>query len=248
MTPPPDPYSLLVVDLEVVPLQKGATANNGPVFDSDSDADEWSRLESLLGIYPGKLSQSSHVSRTGSGGIEDERIVIRGFIPGSPAIFSQHMQMGDIIEEVNGVPVNLKSVENILGDIAEPTKISLTIRKGSPVKSASHSRGTSASSLFSYFNSEKFVRCDKFKFDDDGKVYKLSHTGPSGLARFKRAQIQGLAAVRVVPLLSTDAKHYCYPHSFMEDFEQLDEALKAISVTLSDLVFNSFNSDSPRRW
>ena len=125
MTPPPDPYSLLVVDLEVVPQQKGISPSNGPVFDSDSDADEWSRLESVLGIYPGKLLQSSHVSRTGSGGIEDERIVIRGFIPGSPAIFSQHMQMGDIIEEVNGVPVSLKSIEAILGDIVEPTKVRL---------------------------------------------------------------------------------------------------------------------------
>ena len=123
MTPPPDPYSLLVVDLEVVPLQKGATANNGPVFDSDSDADEWSRLESLLGIYPGELSKNSRVFGTGSGGVEDERTVNRVFFLHHP-LFFQHMQMGDIIEEVNGVPVNLKSVENILGDIAEPTKVS----------------------------------------------------------------------------------------------------------------------------
>ena len=77
----PAPHSLIVVPLLVQPQTSTAapfSVAENPTDENESDfsdfGDDWSKLESLLGIYPGRIAQSSHVSRSGSGGVEDERI------------------------------------------------------------------------------------------------------------------------------------------------------------------------------
>ena len=42
-------------------------------------------------------------------------------------------------------------------------------------------------------------------------------------------------------------QNYAFPSDFTSVYEQLDETLKGISLTLSDLVFNRFDKDTPSR-
>ncbi|XP_075251355.1 protein inturned-like isoform X2 [Convolutriloba macropyga] len=248
----PAPHSLIVVPLLVQPQTSTAapfSVAENPTDENESDfsdfGDDWSKLESLLGIYPGRIAQSSHVSRSGSGGVEDERISVKGLIPGSPAMECEYIGIGDVIEQINGDSATLRSVESYLEQLTETTQVVLTIRKGSPLKADQPSVASRCLSRAAKLNAYDYVKQDSFHMLN-GRMTKVEpgvKIGSLGLDSGR--YLRELYAIRILPLLSADTGNYAFPSDFTSVYEQLDETLKGISLTLSDLVFNRFDKDTP---
>ncbi|XP_063165856.1 protein inturned isoform X2 [Candoia aspera] len=90
--------------------------------------DQHKLLESLIGIvYQSPWTTAEKYSD----GIEsrsanEEKIIVHGLIPGSSAIKSGHILIGDILVAVNDVDVNSENIERILSCISGPMQVKFT--------------------------------------------------------------------------------------------------------------------------
>ncbi|NXA30960.1 INTU protein, partial [Eudromia elegans] len=88
-------------------------------------------LEALVGI----IHQSSWSSRRaekhggkdkGNRGNSEEKLVVHGLVPGSSAIKSAQILIGDVLVAVNDVDVNSENIERVLSCIPGPMQVKLT--------------------------------------------------------------------------------------------------------------------------
>ncbi|XP_058049609.1 protein inturned isoform X2 [Ahaetulla prasina] len=91
----------------------------------DSNAatgDQHELLESLIGIVhqPPWTTAEKYSHGTESRSTNEEKITVHGFIPGSSAIKSGQILIGDVLVAVNDVDVNSKNIERILSCIPGP--------------------------------------------------------------------------------------------------------------------------------
>ena len=122
------PHSLVVVPLLINPQNSTAssfsiTQNEDNESDFSNFGDDWSKLESLIGIYPGRVAQSGRPGLSGSGAVSDDRVLVKGLIPGSPAMQCEYIGIGDVIEHINGDIATLRSVEAYLEQLKEETEV-----------------------------------------------------------------------------------------------------------------------------
>ncbi|XP_054846471.1 protein inturned isoform X2 [Eublepharis macularius] len=85
-------------------------------------------LESLIGIAhqsPWRKAEK-HRHSIESRSAEEEKIVVHGLIPGSSAIRSGEILIGDILLAVNDVDVNPENIERVLSCIPGPMQVKLT--------------------------------------------------------------------------------------------------------------------------
>ncbi|XP_033016057.1 protein inturned isoform X5 [Lacerta agilis] len=85
-------------------------------------------LESLIGIIhqsPWRKTEK-HNHSVESGSASEEKLVVHGLIPGSSAIKSGHILIGDVLVAVNDVDVNSENIERVLSCIPGPMQVKLT--------------------------------------------------------------------------------------------------------------------------
>ncbi|XP_070804885.1 protein inturned isoform X1 [Pituophis catenifer annectens] len=97
----------------------------------DSNAatgDQHGLLESLIGIVhqPPWTTAEKYSHGTESRSTNEEKITVRGFIPGSSAIKSGQILIGDALVAVNDVDVDSKNIERILSCIPGPMQVKFT--------------------------------------------------------------------------------------------------------------------------
>ncbi|KAL0970138.1 hypothetical protein UPYG_G00237640 [Umbra pygmaea] len=84
-------------------------------------------LEALLGVV--------HRPSWGRGRGEqrmEERIIVHGLVPNSPAIKSAQILIGDVLVAVDDVDVSTENIERVLSCIPGPTQVKLTLETTSP--------------------------------------------------------------------------------------------------------------------
>ncbi|XP_061441064.1 protein inturned isoform X2 [Rhineura floridana] len=85
-------------------------------------------LESLIGIIhqsPWRKAEK-HPHSFESRSVDEEKLIIHGLIPGSSAIKSGHILIGDVLVAVNDVDVNAENIERVLSCIPGPIQVKLT--------------------------------------------------------------------------------------------------------------------------
>ncbi|XP_042325361.1 protein inturned isoform X2 [Sceloporus undulatus] len=85
--------------------------------------EELKLLESLIGIIHQSPWRKEEKYRHSS---NEEKLVVHGLIPGTPAIKSGYILIGDILVAVNDVDVNPENIERVLSCIPGPMQVKLT--------------------------------------------------------------------------------------------------------------------------
>eukprot|EP00079_Xenopus_tropicalis_P020264 XP_012811015.1 PREDICTED: protein inturned isoform X2 [Xenopus tropicalis] len=88
-------------------------------------------LQALIGIVHQSSRNSKRIERQGSQEASQrlsnqEKLVVHGFIPGSPAIRCGQILIGDTLVAVNDVEVHVENIERVLSCIPGPTQVKLT--------------------------------------------------------------------------------------------------------------------------
>ncbi|XP_053110109.1 protein inturned isoform X2 [Hemicordylus capensis] len=85
-------------------------------------------LESLIGIVHQSPWRKTEKYRHGveSRSVNEEKLVVHGLVPGSSAIKSGQILIGDVLVAVNDVDVNSENIERVLSCIPGPMKVKLT--------------------------------------------------------------------------------------------------------------------------
>ncbi|XP_053259416.1 protein inturned isoform X1 [Podarcis raffonei] len=90
--------------------------------------EQFKLLESLIGIIhqsPWRKTEK-HNHSIESRSTNEEKLVVHGLIPGSSAIKSGHILIGDVLVAVNDVDVNSENIERVLSCIPGPMQVKLT--------------------------------------------------------------------------------------------------------------------------
>ncbi|XP_077790155.1 protein inturned isoform X5 [Podarcis muralis] len=90
--------------------------------------EQFKLLESLIGIIhqsPWRKTEK-HNHSIESRSANEEKLVVHGLIPGSSAIKSGHILIGDVLVAVNDVDVNSENIERVLSCIPGPMQVKLT--------------------------------------------------------------------------------------------------------------------------
>ncbi|KAJ7326974.1 hypothetical protein JRQ81_016733 [Phrynocephalus forsythii] len=90
---------------------------------SNVEREQVKLLESLIGIIHQTPWRKDEKCRYSS---NEENLVVHGLIPGSPAIKSGHILIGDALVAINDVDVNTENIERVLSCIPGPTQVKLT--------------------------------------------------------------------------------------------------------------------------
>ncbi|XP_060634939.2 protein inturned isoform X1 [Anolis sagrei] len=85
--------------------------------------EELKLLESLIGIIHQSPWKKEERYRDSS---NEDKLVVHGLIPGSPAIKSGHILNGDVLVAINDVDVNSENIERVLSCVPGPMQVKLT--------------------------------------------------------------------------------------------------------------------------
>ncbi|XP_058695128.1 protein inturned [Poecile atricapillus] len=88
-------------------------------------------LEALVGIVHQSSWSSRRVEKQGrrdkaTRGVSEEKLVVHGLVPGSSAIKTGQILIGDVLVAVNDVDVNSENIERVLSCIPGPMQVKLT--------------------------------------------------------------------------------------------------------------------------
>ncbi|XP_062349969.1 protein inturned [Cinclus cinclus] len=88
-------------------------------------------LEALVGIVHQSSWSSRRVEKQGrrdkaTRGVSEEKLVVHGLVPGSSAMKSGQILIGDVLVAVNDVDVNSENIERVLSCIPGPMQVKLT--------------------------------------------------------------------------------------------------------------------------
>ncbi|NXM72145.1 INTU protein, partial [Serilophus lunatus] len=88
-------------------------------------------LEALVGIVHQSSWNSRRVEKQGRKdevirGVGEEKLVVHGLVPGSSAVRTGHILIGDALVAVNDVDVNSENIERVLSCIPGPMQVKLT--------------------------------------------------------------------------------------------------------------------------
>ncbi|XP_037991807.1 protein inturned isoform X1 [Motacilla alba alba] len=88
-------------------------------------------LEALVGIVHQSSWSSRRVEKQGrkdkaTRGISEEKLVVHGLVPGSSAVKTGQILIGDVLVAVNDVDVNSENIERVLSCIPGPMQVKLT--------------------------------------------------------------------------------------------------------------------------
>ncbi|NWU42952.1 INTU protein, partial [Hylia prasina] len=88
-------------------------------------------LEALVGIVHRSSWSSRRVEKQGrrdkaAGGVSEEKLVVHGLVPGSSAMKTGQILIGDVLVAVNDVDVNSENIERVLSCIPGPMQVKLT--------------------------------------------------------------------------------------------------------------------------
>ncbi|KAM7052258.1 protein inturned isoform 2-T2 [Acridotheres tristis] len=88
-------------------------------------------LEALVGIVHQSSWSSRRVEKQGSRdkatrGVNEEKLVVHGLVPGSSAMKTGQILIGDVLVAVNDVDVNSENIERVLSCIPGPMQVKLT--------------------------------------------------------------------------------------------------------------------------
>ncbi|NWS29546.1 INTU protein, partial [Polioptila caerulea] len=100
-------------------------------------------LEALVGIVHQSSWSSRRVEKQGrrnkaTRGVSEEKLVVHGLVPGSSAMKTGQILIGDVLVAVNDVDVNSENIERVLSCIPGPMQVKLTFET-----SAAEPEGTS---------------------------------------------------------------------------------------------------------
>ncbi|NWH30029.1 INTU protein, partial [Chloropsis hardwickii] len=89
-------------------------------------------LEALVGIVHQSSWSSRRVEKQGkrdkaSRGVSEEKLVVHGLVPGSSAMKTGQILIGDVLVAVNDVDVNSENIERVLSCIPGPMQVKLTL-------------------------------------------------------------------------------------------------------------------------
>uniref|UniRef100_A0A674G7F4 Protein inturned n=1 Tax=Taeniopygia guttata TaxID=59729 RepID=A0A674G7F4_TAEGU len=88
-------------------------------------------LEALVGIVHQSSWSSRRVEKQGrrdkaTGGVSEEKLVVHGLVPGSSAMKTGQILIGDVLVAVNDVDVNSENIERVLSCIPGPMQVKMT--------------------------------------------------------------------------------------------------------------------------
>ncbi|XP_038256642.1 protein inturned isoform X1 [Dermochelys coriacea] len=88
-------------------------------------------LEALVGIvhqssWSGRRSEKQGEQDRSNKGINEEKLVVHGLVPGSSAIKTGQILIGDALVAINDVDVNTENIERVLSCIPGPMQVKLT--------------------------------------------------------------------------------------------------------------------------
>ncbi|KGL75588.1 Protein inturned, partial [Tinamus guttatus] len=89
-------------------------------------------LEALVGIvhqspWSSRRAEKQGGKDKGSRGNSEEKLVVHGLVPGSSAIKTAQILIGDVLVAVNDVDVNSENIERVLSCIPGPMQVKLTL-------------------------------------------------------------------------------------------------------------------------
>ncbi|NXO20859.1 INTU protein, partial [Cisticola juncidis] len=98
---------------------------------SAGEEEQQKLLEALVGIVHQSSWSSRRVEKQGRRdkalrGVSEEKLVVHGLVPGSSAIKTGQILIGDVLVAVNDVDVNSENIERVLSCIPGPMQVKLT--------------------------------------------------------------------------------------------------------------------------
>ncbi|NWR51379.1 INTU protein, partial [Regulus satrapa] len=112
-------------------------------------------LEALVGIVHQSLWSSRRAEKQGrgdaaTGAVSEEKLVVHGLVPGSSAMKTAQILIGDVLVAVNDVDVNSENIERVLSCIPGPMQVKLTFETSTlEPEGASRQRSEQAQSRMS---------------------------------------------------------------------------------------------------
>ncbi|XP_059699737.1 protein inturned isoform X2 [Haemorhous mexicanus] len=98
---------------------------------SAGEEEQQKLLEALVGIVHQSSWSSRRVEKQGrkdkaTRGVSEEKLVVHGLVPGSSAVKTGQILIGDVLVAVNDVDVNSENIERVLSCIPGPMQVKLT--------------------------------------------------------------------------------------------------------------------------
>ncbi|NXI18649.1 INTU protein, partial [Irena cyanogastra] len=98
---------------------------------SAGEEEQQKLLEALVGIVHQSSWSSRRVEKQGkkdkaTRGVSEEKLVVHGLVPGSSAMKTGQILIGDVLVAVNDVDVNSENIERVLSCIPGPMQVKLT--------------------------------------------------------------------------------------------------------------------------
>ncbi|NXB75620.1 INTU protein, partial [Donacobius atricapilla] len=98
---------------------------------SAGEEEQQKLLEALVGIVHQSSWSSRRVEKQGrrdkaARGVSEEKLVVHGLVPGSSAVKTGQILIGDVLVAVNDVDVNSENIERVLSCIPGPMQVKLT--------------------------------------------------------------------------------------------------------------------------
>ncbi|XP_071951438.1 protein inturned-like isoform X2 [Antedon mediterranea] len=176
------------------------------------------RLDTLLGIIPGRFSKSANspvsaagdkILRNGKVTEIDKRVMVQGLLPAGPALESGQINIGDWLVAINDVEVGLHNLNNVLTSIPNAPTVNVTIEslgyEGKDTFITQPTRSPRTSNLVKLISGERLEETQQtlsgtphvimfltLGKDDKDSGNEILFRYPEGSASQKLSAIQGL--------------------------------------------------------
>ncbi|KAH0615973.1 hypothetical protein JD844_026673 [Phrynosoma platyrhinos] len=178
--------------------------------------EELKLLESLIGIIHQSPWRKEEKYRHSS---NEEKLVVHGLIPGSPAIKSGHILIGDVLVAVNDVDVNPENIERVLSCIPGPMQVKLTFE------------------TFGFELHETSQQSCKTSMNNLLKVLWKDHNGDPQFSIQSIPHIIMYLSLKLDSNTSKDEQEILYQYPISEASQKM-KSVRGIFLTLCDILEN----------
>ncbi|XP_073197188.1 protein inturned isoform X2 [Lepidochelys kempii] len=184
-------------------------------------------LEALVGIVHQSSWSSRRAEKQGeqdrsNKGINEEKLVVHGLVPGSSAIKTGQILIGDALVAVNDVDVNTENIERVLSCIPGPMQVKLTFETSVfENEGTSHQRYKQAQSAMN--------NLVKLLWGEDNMDLQLAIQGMPHIVMYLTLKLDSET--------SKDEQEILYQYPISEASQKL-KSVRGIFLTLCDMLEN----------
>ncbi|KAJ1217025.1 hypothetical protein NDU88_004622 [Pleurodeles waltl] len=193
----------------------------------DSAGQQLCLLQALVGIVHQTSLNSRRVEKQSSDGgpvswNSEEKLVVHGLVPGSTAIKSGQIMIGDALVAVNDVEVNSENIERVLSCVPGPMQLKLTFETSF--------LEPDGGSQFKYKQAPPSMNnLIKLLWGEDNSDLQLAIQGIPHIAMFLTLKLDSE--------ISKEEQEILYQYPVSEESQKL-KSVRGIFLTLSDMLQN----------